>query len=435
MLDQSPAYFSRTSVGEAQSKIRVMSCFHLLYLVLRNMVSYQIMNDPGDNLLSRLVVLRRWFHQHPELAFEEAETAQKIISELEKLDIPYEYAGLGHSVIGRIPGSNPANMAIGLRAEMDALPGTESTGADYASLYPGKMHACGHGAHMAMLLGAASMLASNPPPGPVTLIFQPAEESGGGARTAIGDGALKNVAAIFAGHVTHEYMTGQIMVRDGPVTSQSDGFLIQIRGKGGHGARPHEAIDAVVITGFLIAALQTLVSRETDPLHSAVVTIGKVQAGSAANVIAEEAELKGSIRTFRPEVRHHIHHGMQRMISAMAELHNAQINLRITEGYPPVINEHNATVIARKAAMETVGNDHVVAAEFPSMGSEDFAYYLEHVRGAFVRFGARHMDWEPIPLHSPAFDIDENALVIGARFYDRIARLCQDQMEVLGSGV
>jgi hippurate hydrolase len=395
----------------------------------------QIVDELGGNLLSRLVMLRRWFHQHPELAFEEADTAQKIIAELERLDIACDYAGVGHAVIGRIPGCDPKKMAIGLRAEMDALPGTESTGAPYTSIYPGKMHACGHDAHMAMLIGAANMLARDPPPGPVILIFQPAEESGGGARTAITDGALQNVAAIFAGHVTHEYMTGQIMVRDGSVTSQSDRFVIRIRGKGGHGARPHEAIDAIVISGFMITALQTLVSRETNPLHSAVVTIGKVRAGSAANVIAEEAELEGSIRTFKPEVRHHIHHGMERMASAVAELHNAEIEISITEGYPPVINEPMATAVARTAAREIVGNDHVVESEFPSMGSEDFAYYLDHVRGAFVRFGARPPDWEPIPLHSPRFDIDEKVLAIGAAFYDHVARLAHDQIEVLVNGV
>lgn len=399
------------------------------------MIGSQIKSDPGGKLFSRMVLLRRWFHQHPELAFEEVETAQRIISELERLEISYEYAGVGHAVIGRIPGNNPEKMTIGLRAEMDALPGDESTGAPYASIYPGEMHACGHDAHMAMLIGAAEMLARDSPPGPVKLIFQPAEESGGGARTAISDGALDNVAAIFAGHVTHEYRTGQIMVRDGPVTSQSDHFLIKIRGKGGHGARPHEAIDAAVITGFLTAALQTLVSREINPLHSAVVTIGRIHAGSAANVIAEKAELEGSIRTFRPEVRRHIHHGMKRMISAAAELHGAEIELSITEGYPPVVNEASVATVARTAARLTVGDDHVVGAEFPSMGSEDFAYYLEHVRGAFVRFGALSADWEPIPLHSPAFDVDENVLDVGARFYNRVARLGHDQMEAFADGV
>ena len=399
------------------------------------MVGSQIMDKPGDNLLSRLAVLRRWFHQNPELAFKEAETAQRIIAELERLDIACEYAGVGHAVIGRIPGCDPEKMAIGLRAEMDALPCTESTGASYASTNPGKMHACGHDAHMAMLIGAAEMLSRDPPPGPVNLVFQPAEESGGGARTAIKDGALQNVAAIFAGHVTHEYVTGKIMVRDGSVTAQSDRFVIRVRGKGGHGARPHEAIDAVIICGFLITALQTLVSRETNPLHSVVVTIGRVHAGSAANVIAEEAELEGSIRTFRPEVRRHIQQGMERMISAAAELYDAEIHINFAEGYPPVINEPAATAVARAAAREIAGNDYVVEAEFPSMGSEDFAYYLDHVRGAFVRFGARPPSWDPIPLHSPAFDIDEKVLAVGARFYEHVTRLAHRQIETSADAV
>ena len=238
-----------------------------------------------------------------------------------------------------------------------------------------------------------------------------------------------------AGHVTHEYETGKIMVRDGAVTAQSDRFSINIRGKGGHGARPHEAVDAVVICGFLIAALQTLVSREINPLHSAVVTIGKIRAGSAPNVIAEQAELLGSIRTMDPEVREHLHHGLKRMVSAAAELHSAEITIAIDAGYPPVINDRTAANIAREAAREVVGDAAVIEAEFPSMGSEDFAFYLQRVRGAFARFGARHPDWDPIPLHSPAFDIDERVLDIGALFFDRLARNAHERVGELNDAV
>jgi hippurate hydrolase len=379
--------------------------------------------------------LRRWFHQHPELSFQEAETAERIIAELSRLGIPYDYAGVGHAVIASIDGNDKSVPAIALRAEMDALPGDETTAAPYASMYPGRMHACGHGAHMAMLIGAAHRLSEKPPPGPVRLVFQPAEEKGGGARTAITDGALNDVSAIFAGHVTHEYETGKIMIRDGSVTAQSDRFSITVRGKGGHGARPHEAVDAIVISGFLIAALQTLVSREINPLHASVVTIGKIRAGSAANVIAEEAELLGSIRSFREDVRQHIHHGMERMVSAAAELHNAEIDIRIDEGYPPVVNEPVSTDTARKAAFDVVGRDLVVAAEFPSMGSEDFSYYLHEIPGCFVRFGARHPDWEPIPLHSPVFDVDERVLAIGTLFFERVARVANGRIEEISDGV
>lgn len=389
----------------------------------------------SEPLYAHLVSLRRWFHQHPELSFQEAETAKRIVSELRQLGITYDYAGVGHAVIASIDGKDMSRPAIALRAEMDALPGDETTEAPYASIYPGRMHACGHGAHMAMLIGAAHLLSKNPAPGPVRLVFQPAEEKGGGARTAITDGALTGVSAIFAGHVTHEFETGKMMIRDGSMTAQSDRFCITVRGKGGHGARPHEAVDAVVISGFLIAALQTLVSREINPLHASVVTIGKIRAGSAANVIAEHAELLGSIRSLRDDVRQHIHNGLKRMVGAAAELHNAKIDIDIDEGYPPVVNEPVSTGIARQAAIDVVGRDAVVAAEFPSMGSEDFSYYLEDIPGCFVRFGARHPDWEPIPLHSPAFDIDERVLAIGTLFFDQVARHAHERMEEIRDGV
>jgi len=389
-------------------------------------------NDP---FFARLVALRRWFHQHPELAFQESETAERIIVELKRLGIDFKYAGIGHAVLGFLPGLDPRRQAIALRAEMDALPGDETTAAPYASIYPGRMHACGHGAHMAMVIGAASLLAANPPPGPVRLVFQPAEEAGGGSRVAIKDGALEKVAAIFAGHVTHEFATGRIMVRDGSVTAQSDRFSIRVRGKGGHGARPHEAIDAVVISGFLITAMQTLVSREVNPLHPSVVTVGKIAAGSAANVIAEVATLEGSIRTSRQDVRQHIHNGLKRMVGAIAELHSAEITIRIDEGYPPVVNDPTMTAVARQAGIDLVGEANVVASEFPSMGSEDFAYYLDHVPGCFVRFGARDPEWEAVPLHSPAFDIDERVLTVGAGYFDRVVRLAHEQFKLRSNGV
>lgn len=389
----------------------------------------EVLRGLDEPFLKRLIELRRWIHQHPELSFQEVNTAKRIIEELERLGIQYSYAGVGHSVIADIKGRNSSAAIIALRAEMDALPGDETTGASYASVNPGRMHACGHCAHMSMLVGAATLLTKDPPEGGVRLIFQPAEEWGGGSRVAIEDGALTNVAGIFAGHVTQAYETGEIMVRDGLVTSQSDRFKIEIHGKGGHGARPHEAIDAVVISSTLITVLQTIVSREVNPLDTSVVTIGKVSAGSAANVIAEEAVLQGTIRSTRAKVRKNIHNGMKRMASAVAELHNASIDITIEEGNPPVVNEPVFTQIARTAAAETVGSDFVIASRFPSMGSEDFSYYLDKVPGCFVRLGARAHDWEPIPLHNPSFDIDERVLGIGAQFFDRVARLAHEAIQ------
>ena len=367
------------------------------------------------------VALRRWLHRHPELSFNEAETAACVVAELERLGIPCTYPGPGGGVIGRIT-TDPAWPTIALRAELDALPGRDLTNPEYRSVYPERMHACGHDAHMTMVLGAAATLSNMPPEGNVVLIFQPAEERGGGSRVMIEAGALEGVRAIFGGHVTHEWPTGRIMIRNGAMTAQSDRFSVTVKGKGGHGARPHEAIDAVVIAALLITTLQTLVSRHTNPVHPSVITVGKIAAGTAANVIAESAELEGSIRTTFPDTRDHIHKGMRRMAEAMGELHDAEIQLELTQGYPPVINTADEVGLVRQCVREMYGPDALATAPHPSMGSEDFSYYLERVPGAFFRFGARRPEWEPTPLHSPRFDIDEAVLAVGAEFFDGLAR-------------
>lgn len=374
----------------------------------------------SDALYPHLQTLRRAFHRIPELAFEEVRTAEMIIAELERLGIPHEYAGKGSGVIGRI-GHDRHAPTVALRADMDALPGTETTQLPFASEHAGCMHACGHDAHMTMVLGAAALLHDSPPPGNVLLVFQPAEERGGGSRVILKSGVLNGVRAIFGGHVTHHYAVGEIMIAPGVITAQSDRFLIKVHGRGGHGARPHEATDAVVVTGLLITAIQTLVSREINPVYPSVVTIGRVEAGSAANVIAEEAILEGTIRSTLPEVRAHLHSGLQRMCKAFGEVHNAKIELRISEGYPPVVNSPRETELARRAVLATLGESGIAAMDYPSMGSEDFSFYLQQLPGCYVRFGARIRENEYIPLHSPAFDIDENVLKIGAAFFNQVA--------------
>jgi len=383
--------------------------------------SAQRMPVDAESRRTRAVALRRWLHQHPELSFSEVETATRVTAELARLGIPYDYPGPGGGIIGRIL-VDPALPTIALRAELDALPGTEQIDTNYRSLYADRMHACGHDAHMTMLLGAAETLVNEPPAGNVVLIFQPAEERGGGARVMIEAGALDGVRAIFAAHVTHEWPTGKVMIRKGSMTAQSDRFDIHIRGKGGHGARPHEATDAIVVAAMLITALQTLVSRQTNPVHPSVVTVGKIVSGTAANIIAEAADLEGTIRTTFPETREHIQKGLRRMVEAMAELHAAEIRLEIAAGYPPVVNTAEEVAIVRQCIRERFGPDALTTAPHASMGSEDFAYYLEHVPGAFFRFGARRPEWEPVPLHSPHFDIDEAVLPAGTEFLDAIAR-------------
>lgn len=393
---------------------------------LQNKINPSVFSDYKSGLLDatyeQMVCIRRQLHQQAEVAFHERETAQTIIKELKRLDIPYQYAGVGHGIIANIE-SNKNFPRIALRAEMDALPGHEHTNLPFASVDKNTMHACGHDAHMAIILGTGALLKAKPVNVNVTLIFQPAEESGAGSLVMIKDGALKDVNAIFGGHVTHHYEVGEIMVNHGVITAQSDRFKIEIKGIGGHGARPHEAIDAVVIASGLVNAIQTVISREINPLHPSVITIGTLQAGTAANVIAENAIMEGSIRSTLKATRESINNGLERMTRAFAELHDAKVKLTLKPGYPPVINTQQETQIAREAAINNVSEKGVKESEYPSMGSEDFSFYLHHVPGCYVRFGARRSGQEYIPLHSPTFDIDEAVLLVGALYFNEIAKL------------
>ena len=381
----------------------------------------------------RMVDLRRHFHRHPELSFEEVETARTIMTELDRLEIPYEYGGAGSGVVGRLTGTDPSGPVVALRAEMDALPCTERTALPFASEIPDRMHACGHDAHMAMLLGAAETLRAAPPAGTVLLVFQPAEERGNGALVMMRSGMLDGARAIFAGHVTHHYAIGEIMVSPGTITARADRFTIRVRGRGGHGARPHEAVDAVVIAGTLITTIQTLVSRTINPAFPSVVTIGSVRAGSAPNIIAEDAVLDGTIRTTRFEARQQIVDGLHRIASAAGNLHNAEITVTMGEWSPQVVNAERETDIARRAAEHVVGPAAVVAQDYPSMGAEDFSYYLREMPGCYVRLGTRGADGEYIPLHSPLFTVDDEALPVGACFHDRVAREAIDRYREQGT--
>lgn len=373
-----------------------------------------------ESTVARMRELRRTFHRRPELAYEEVETARTIMAELDRLRIPYEYGGRGGGIIGRLGGASPGPR-IALRAEMDALPCSEETGLPFASTVPGRMHACGHDAHMAIVLGTAARLAADPPPGSVVLVFQPAEERGNGARIMVDAGALEGVDAIFAGHVTTQYRVGEIMIADGTITAHSDRFDINVHGESGHGARPHEAIDAVVVTGLLITAIQSLVSRHVNPVSPSVVTIGSVHAGTAANIIADHAVLEGIIRTTRPETRREIIDGLHRAARSLGELYRARIEVTLGESCPAVVNTAREAAVAAAAARDVVSDRGVVRQEHPSMGAEDFSCFLRDTPGCYVRFGAS-ADGDYIPLHHPRFDVDEGVLAVGARFFERAVR-------------
>lgn len=373
-------------------------------------------------LLENMVAIRRDLHRHPELSNAEARTAGRICSALDDLGIPYRDGVAGNGVVADIPGRS-GGPCIALRADTDALPIKEETNLEFASVHDGVMHACGHDGHTAMLLGAADLLAREKDlPATVRLIFQPAEELGCGAARMIAAGALENVALIFGGHLDRHYPTGTIIVNDGIMNASTDTFRITIAGQGGHAARPHESIDAVVVGSLMVMALQTIVSREVNPAHPSVVTIGRFDAGTAANVIAGQAQLEGTIRAQESTVRAHLQASVRRIAESVGQLHGARVVVDFLEGTPPLINSKAAAAIARQAASATVGAAHVRDLEVANMGGEDFSHYLQQVRGCYVRFGARLVGRENYPAHSSKFDFDEQALAIGAAYYHALAR-------------
>ncbi len=368
---------------------------------------------------SWLIKIRRTIHARPELAYEEYQTAALISQELERLGIPHQTGLAKTGILAELGSQGPI---VALRADMDALPLSEETGLSFASKVPGVMHACGHDGHVAMLLGAAYLLKKAPPPGKVRFIFQPAEEKGAGAKAMIEAGVLEGVSFIFGGHIDRHFKVGEIAVNEGLICAFTDSFKIKITGKGGHAAWPHEAVDAIVCGALLVMNLQTIISREINPAHPCVITVGKFEGGTAHNVIAEEARLEGTIRSTDPGTRKRIMESLNRMAKGLEGLFRARLEVKIKEGYPPVINDPLAAHLAREAALKVVGKEGLVRQPHPSLGGEDFAFYLKHVPGCFVRFGAVKKGLENVPAHSPKFDFDERVLPIGAKFLAEVAR-------------
>lgn len=378
-----------------------------------------------------LIDIRRDLHRCPELSYQEFKTAAYLEKCLQELGIPCRTRVARTGLVGWLGSDDPAAPCIALRADMDALPLQEETGLAFSSANPGVMHACGHDGHMAMLLGAASLLKDNDLPGKVLLIFQPAEENYGGAHKIIEEGHLDGVTAIFSGHLDRHFGPGEIAVEPGLICAYTDSFIITVKGRGGHAGKPHETVDAIVVASLLVMSIQTLVSREINPVYPSVVSVGKINGGTANNVIAEHATLEGTIRTTNEEVRHTIINGLKRMVGAMRDLYNAEASIDIRPGYPPIVNSPGATAVARRAAVDTVGEEMVRGLPIPSMGGEDFAYYLQKVPGCFARIGARKEGWEQFPAHSPHFDFDERALAVGASFLARTAFLALTEPDAI----
>lgn len=380
---------------------------------------------PDQRLIQRMQEIRRSLHRIPELAYREVQTAAFIAQELSSLEVSHRTGVGGTGIVAELGSNSPGPAGempcVALRADMDAIPLDEETGLQFSSQHPGVMHACGHDGHVAMLLGAAAMLRQIDLPGKVVLIFQPAEESGNGAEKIIDEGVLEGVQLIFAGHIDVHYSVGTFTVDPGLICSFTDPFTITIKGRGGHAAWPHEAIDSVVVASNLIMNLQTLVSREIDPVFPAVVTVGRVNAGTVHNVIAEKAVIDGTVRSAHPETRERILSGLKRMIQGVSSMSGADIHLELLEGLPAVINEASATEIARQAAVDVLGADKVYSQRRPSLGGEDFAFYLNKIPGCLVRFGAKPEGRQSGLAHSSRFDFDEDVLQYGAAWLAHVA--------------
>ncbi len=384
-------------------------------------------HDAANRLAPQLVELRRDFHRHPELAFEETRTAAEVARRLTELGIEHRTGIATTGVLGVIRGGKDSGRIVALRADMDALPIQEQNDVPYRSESAGKMHACGHDAHTTCLLGAATILKELQAEltGTVLLVFQPSEEKNpGGAKIMLDDGLFRDFQpeAIFGQHVFTPLPVGQLGFRPGAMMAAADELYITIRGKGGHAAAPQLAVDPIVATAHVILALQTVVSRTFPPDEPAVVTIGKVAGGTTTNIIPDSVELVGTFRSLDAGWRKKGHEAITRLVEQTAAAYGATAEVRIDLGYPPVRNTPALTTFAREAAERYVGAAQVKPVPL-SMGAEDFAYYLEQLPGCFYRLGVRNDEagLGQHGLHTARFDLDEAALPVGAGFFAYLA--------------
>jgi hippurate hydrolase len=369
--------------------------------------------------MGEFIALRRDIHAHPELAFEEHRTAQLVADKLRQWGYAVQTGIGGTGVVGTLKRGS-GQRRLGLRADMDALPIQETGPAPWASQRPGLMHACGHDGHTAMLLAAAKSLAEAPPfdDGVLNLIFQPAEEGGGGALRMMADGLFEQhpCDAIFAMHNMPGLPAGHLVFRDGPTMASSDYATIRIQGQGGHGAMPHRANDPLVAAASIVMALQTIVSRNVDPQQTAVVTVGAFQAGKANNVIPDQALLELSVRALDPQVRRLLAQRIHTLVKAQAESFGVQAEIDWREGYCVLVNAPEPTALARSVGVALVGPEQVTLHGEAVTGSEDFAFMLEKVPGSYLFIGNGDAPGNCM-VHHPAYDFNDDILATGAAYW------------------
>jgi amidohydrolase len=379
-----------------------------------------IVNRVAD-LHGEITAWRREMHAHPELRYDVHRTAASVVDKLKSFGCDDVVAGIGQTgVVGVIRGRKGGNKVVGLRADMDALPIEEETGLPYKSTVPGKMHACGHDGHTAMLLGAAKYLAETRNfAGTAVVIFQPAEEGGAGALAMIKDGLITRfgIQEVYGMHNYPGLPVGEFAIRSGATMASADHIEITLEGKGGHAAKPHLSVDTILVGAQIINQLQSIVARNVDPLEAAVVSICMFQSGHTDNVIPQHARLRGTARALKPEVRELLQKRIGEVIEGTARLYGATAKITYTNGYPVVVNHERQTAFAAGVAGEVGGKDKVDTNAPPVMGAEDFAFMLQERPGAFIFVG----NGDSAGLHHPAYDFNDEAIPVGTSYWVRLA--------------
>jgi amidohydrolase len=378
-----------------------------------------------------LVRRRRWFHMRPELSLEEHETAAAIAEHLRRIGLEVREGVGGTGVVGLLRGARPGRTLM-LRADIDALPVDERGAAEYVSRVPGKMHACGHDGHIAIALTVAEILADwrERLAGTVKFVFQPAEERACGAEPMVAAGVLRDpdVDGAIGLHLWSPLHVGEVAVQSGPFWASADMFTLRVRGKGGHGAMPQTTVDPILAAAQIVVAAQTLVSRETSPFDPAVVTFGAIHGGTASNVVADEVELRGTLRAFTPAVRERLLRRLGELASGVAGALRAEAELTRGEGCIACVNDPDMTALIRRSAVATVGEEHIARGDMRLSASDDMAVFLSEVPGCYFLVGAGNPERGiEAPHHNARFDLDEESLAIGAEILTRAA------LEDLGS--
>jgi len=371
--------------------------------------------DIAENIAPRLIEIRRHLHAHPELSGQEYQTAAYVAGVLSSCGLHVQEAVGKTGVLGELNGKGEDNRILAIRTDMDALPIQERAKVEFASRKPGIMHACGHDVHTTLGLGTAMILSQleTSIPGKVRFLFQPAEEIAQGASWMVQDGAMRDVNAIFGVHVFPSIPARCVGIRYGALTAAADDLEIYIQGESGHGARPHEATDAIWIAAQVITTLQQAISRTQNPLRPIVLTIGQISGGMAPNVIADQVRLAGTVRSLHPETHANLPQWIENIVENVCKTYGATYKINYRRGVPGVQNDAVLTQILEEACREAWGNNCVEIIPEPSLGAEDFAIYLEQAPGSMFRLGVGHLDKPNYPLHHPEFEVDESAIITG----------------------